>query len=45
MRICVDYTNLNKACPKDAYHLHSIDQLIDAIVGHLLQKDTIRSEW
>ena len=24
-RMCIDYTNLNKACPKDSYPLSSID--------------------
>ena len=24
-RMCVDYTNLNRACPKDSYPLPSID--------------------
>jgi len=24
-RMCVDYTNLNKACPKDSYPLPNID--------------------
>jgi len=24
-RMCVDYTNLNKACPRDAYPLPNID--------------------
>nr|KYP56988.1 Retrovirus-related Pol polyprotein from transposon 297 family [Cajanus cajan] len=28
-RMCVDYTNLNKACPKDSYPLPSIDRLVD----------------
>jgi len=28
-RIFVDYTNLNKACPKDSYPLPSIDRLVD----------------
>ena len=28
-RMCVDYTNLNKACPKDAYPLPNIDRLVD----------------
>ena len=27
--MCTDYTNLNKACPKDAYLLPSIDRLVD----------------
>ncbi|XP_074347459.1 uncharacterized protein LOC141686317 [Apium graveolens] len=33
-RMCVDYTNLNKACLKDHYPLPSIDQLIDATAGY-----------
>ncbi|XP_074337068.1 uncharacterized protein LOC141674248 [Apium graveolens] len=33
-RICVDYMDLNKACPKDHYTLPSIDQLIDASTGY-----------
>ena len=28
-RICVDFIDLNKACPKDAYPLSSIDKLVD----------------
>ncbi|XP_028199564.1 uncharacterized protein LOC114384092 [Glycine soja] len=28
-RMCVDYINLHKACPKDAYTLPSIDKLVD----------------
>lgn len=35
-RICIDYIDLNKACPKDSYPLPSIDQLIDFTAGHLL---------
>jgi len=30
----VDYTNLNKACPKDSYPLPSIDHLVDGVSGH-----------
>ena len=33
-RICVDYTDLNKACPKDSYPLPSIDRLVDGAAGH-----------
>ncbi|XP_065023311.1 uncharacterized protein LOC135649130 [Musa acuminata AAA Group] len=33
-RMCVDYTSLNDACPKDCYPLPRIDQLIDATTGH-----------
>ena len=32
--MCVDFTNLNKACPKDTFPLPQIDQLVDATVGH-----------
>ncbi|XP_064992508.1 uncharacterized protein LOC135629242 [Musa acuminata AAA Group] len=33
-RMCVDYTSLNNACPKDCYLLPKIDQLVDAAAGH-----------
>lgn len=33
-RLCVDFTNLNKACPKDPFAILWIDQLVDATVGH-----------
>ena len=33
-RVCVDFTDLNKACPKDPFPMPRIDQLVDAIVGH-----------
>lgn len=29
-----DYTDLNKACPKDAYPLPSIDRLVDGASGY-----------
>ncbi|KAI0503531.1 hypothetical protein KFK09_014465 [Dendrobium nobile] len=32
--MCVDYTDLNKACPKDSFPLPRIDQLVDATLGH-----------
>jgi len=32
-RMCVDYTDLNMACPKDPYPLPSIDRLIDSASG------------
>nr|KYP42541.1 Retrovirus-related Pol polyprotein from transposon 297 family [Cajanus cajan] len=35
-RMCTDYTNLNKACPKDAYPLPNIDRLVDGAAGHRL---------
>ena len=34
--MCVDFTVLNKACPKDSYPLPRIDQLVDSTVGHQL---------
>ena len=33
-RVCVDFTNLNKAYPKDPFPMPKIDQLVDATVGH-----------
>ena len=33
-RVCVDYTNLNDACPKDNFPLPRIDQIMDASAGH-----------
>ena len=35
-RTCVDFTDLNKACPKDSFPLPRIDQLVDATTGHQL---------
>ena len=35
-RMCVDFTDLNKACPKDSYPLPHVDQLEDLIAGHKL---------
>ncbi|MCI34012.1 gag-pol polyprotein, partial [Trifolium medium] len=32
-RMCVDFTDLNLACPKDPYPLPSIDRLIDGASG------------
>ncbi|XP_063948099.1 uncharacterized protein LOC135152193 [Daucus carota subsp. sativus] len=33
-RMCVDFTDLNDACPKDCFPLPRIDTLIDATAGH-----------
>ena len=33
-RICVDYIDLNEACPKDSFPLPRIDQIVDATAGH-----------
>ena len=35
-RMCVDFTDLNRACPKDSFPLPRIDQLVDSTVGHKL---------
>nr|AAT77397.1 putative polyprotein [Oryza sativa Japonica Group] len=32
-RMCVDFTDLNKACPKDHFPLPRIDQLVDSTAG------------
>ena len=32
-RMCVDYTGLNKACPKDPFSLPCIDQVVDSTSG------------
>src|SRR5437868_11774178 len=32
-RMCVDYTDLNKACPKDPFGLPRIDQVVDSTAG------------
>ena len=33
--MCVDFTNLNRACPKVPFPMSMIDQLVDVTVGHL----------
>ena len=33
-RVCVNFMDLNKACPKDPFPMPKIDQLVDATVGH-----------
>ncbi|GKV44466.1 hypothetical protein SLEP1_g51650 [Rubroshorea leprosula] len=33
-RMCIDYTNLNNACPKDCYPMPSIDKLVEAASGN-----------
>ena len=32
-RTCIDYTALNKACPKDHFPLPRIDQIVDSTLG------------
>ena len=34
--MCVDYTDLNKHCPKDPFALPCIDQVIDSTAGCVL---------
>ena len=34
--MCVDFTDLNEACPKDSYPLPYIDQLVNSTAGHKL---------
>ena len=31
-RLCIDFTDLNKVCPKDSYLLPRIDALIDGTI-------------
>ena len=33
-RLCVNFKDLNKPCPKDPFPLPHIDQIIDATAGH-----------
>ena len=35
-RMCVDFTDLNRAYPKDSFSLPRIDQLVDSTAGHRL---------
>ena len=35
-RMCIDFTDLNSACPKDSFPLPRINQLIDSTVEHKL---------
>ena len=35
-RMCVDFTDLNKACLNDSFPLARIDQLVDSTTGHKL---------
>jgi ribonuclease HI len=35
-RMCVDYTDLNKYCPKDHFGLPRIDQVVDSTAGCIL---------
>ena len=35
-RLCIDFTDINKACPKDSFLLPRIDLIVDATTGHEL---------
>ena len=35
-RVCVDFTDLNKACPKDSFPLPHINRLVEATTGNKL---------
>ena len=35
-RLCIDFTDVNKACPKDSFPLLRIDLIVDATAGHEL---------
>ena len=35
-RLCIDFTDINKACPKDSFPLPMIDLIVDATAGHEL---------
>ena len=34
IKICVDFQDLNKACPKDEFPLPNVDILVDAVASH-----------
>ena len=33
-RVCIDFTNLNEACPKDSFPLPCINLIVDATLRH-----------
>ena len=35
-RLCVDFTDLNKACPKDSFPIPRVDLLVDSTSEHKL---------
>ena len=35
-RLCIDFTDVNQACPKDSFPLPRIDLIVDATAGHKL---------
>ena len=51
IRICVDFRDLNKDCPKDEFPLPNVDILVDVAAGHepfplwMATVGIIRSLW
>lgn len=37
----IDFQDLNKVCPKDDFHVHHTDLLVDTITGYLYEGLTI----
>lgn len=35
LRMCIDFTSLNYACPKDSYLTPPVDRLVDSTEGHV----------
>ena len=35
-RLCIDFTDINRACPKDSFPLPQTDLIVDATIGHEL---------
>ena len=35
-RLCIDFTDINRACPKDSFPLPRIDLIVDTTAGHEL---------
>ena len=35
-RLCIDFTDINRACPKDSFPLPRIDLILEATAGHKL---------
>ena len=35
-RLCIDFTDINRACPKDSFLLPRIDLIVDTTAGHEL---------
>ncbi|KAD6454060.1 hypothetical protein E3N88_08766 [Mikania micrantha] len=36
-RMCIDFKDLNKACPKDCYPLPEVDTKVDSLVGYMFK--------